>query len=125
MNATIQVTLDSELVEALKQTTEQQGTNVEAVMERLARQYVREARRQKIHAEFEKYRALYSELKAKYLGQHIALHDGQVVDHDADPTALVQRVRQRFGRLPILFTQVEEAPIQEYTLHSTHLAQSP
>lgn len=27
MNATIQVTLDSELVEALKQTTEQQGTN--------------------------------------------------------------------------------------------------
>ncbi len=125
MNTTIQVTLDSELVEALKQTTEQQGTNVEAVMERLARQYVREARRRKIRAEFEKYRARHGELKAQYLGQHIAFHDGQVVDHDADPTALVQRVRQRFGRLPILFTHVEETPIQEYTIHSTQLTQSP
>ena len=124
MNATIQVTLDSELVEVLKQTTEQQGTNVEAVIETLARQYVREARRQKIRAEFEKYRAMHGELKVKYLGQHVAIHDGQVVDHDADPTALVQRVRERFGRLPILFTHVEDEPAQEYTLHSTHLARS-
>ena len=116
MNATIQVTLDSELVEALKQTTEQQGTDVGAVIETLARQYVREARRQKIRAEFEKYRAMHGELKAKYLGQHVAIHDGQVVDHDADPTALVQRVRVRFGRIPVLVTQVEEESVQEYVI---------
>lgn len=53
MNATLQVTLDAELVAALKEATEQQGTNIEAVIETLARQYLRDARRQIIREELE------------------------------------------------------------------------
>ena len=121
MHATIQVTLDSELVEALKEATAQQGTDLEAVFETLARQYLREARRKKIRDEFEQYLVLHAELKAKHLGQHVAIHGGQMVDHDPDPVALVERVRLRFGRVPILFTRVTDEPAGEYTLHSTHL----
>jgi hypothetical protein len=124
MNATLRVTLDSELVEALRQAAEQQGTSLEAVIEELARQYLRDARRQKIRAEFEHFRAQHAELKEKFLGQHVAIHDGRVVAYDADPLALVRRVRKRFGRVPILFTQVEDEPAQEYTLHSNNLAPS-
>jgi hypothetical protein len=122
MNATLQVTLDAELVEALKEATEQQGTNIEAVIETLARQYLRDARRQVIREEFDYYRSHHAELKARYLGQHVAIHAGQVVDHDTNPLALVERVRQRFGRIPILFAQVADEPQQDYTLHSTRLA---
>ncbi len=124
MNATLQVTLDAELVDALKQTAAQQGVVIENVLADLARKYLREARREKIRREFECYQAMHTELKAKYLGQHVAIHEGRLVDHDADVGTLAKRVRQRFGRTPILITQVEESPVQEYVFHSTRLVRA-
>ncbi len=121
MEKTIAVTLDAELLESLTQITAQKGMSVENVFADMAQQFIDEARREKIHKEFEHYKALHAELKAKYLGQHVAVHEGQVVDHDADLSALIRRVRQRFGRIPIMFTQVGEQPTREFTTHSTRL----
>ncbi|MEK7277806.1 MAG: hypothetical protein AAB427_10690 [Chloroflexota bacterium] len=121
MNATLQVTLDAELVEALKQTAAQQGVGIENVLADLARKYLREARREKIRREFECYQAMHTELKAKYLGQHVAIHEGRLVDHDADAGTLAKRVRQRFGRLPVMLAHVEDEPIKEYVFRSPRL----
>ena len=57
MNTTIQLTLDADLVEALKQSTAQQGVTFESALSDLARQYVRETRRAKLRAEFERYQS--------------------------------------------------------------------
>ena len=64
--------------------------------------------RRKISEESQAYQQHHAEMKAQYMGQYIALHNGQVVDHDMDVAVLRQRVRQRFGRKPVMITLVEE-----------------
>ena len=121
MDTTIQIKLDTELAESLKQVSAQEGVSVDAAIQELARKYIREARDKIINREFEHYVAKHADLKAKYLGQHVAIHNGEVVDHGDDAMALVRRVRQRFGQTPILVTQVEEKPIPEFIIRSPRL----
>ena len=119
-----QVSLDADLVESLQQIAAEQGLTLDQVISDLARQYLRQARRAKLQREAEAYQALYVDLKSKYLGQHVAIHDGNLVDHDTDPVVLVRRVRQRFGHAPILIRQVEEQPDREFVLRSPRLETS-
>jgi hypothetical protein len=60
-------------------------------------------------------------LKQKYAGQHVAIHEGQLVDHDEDAMTLAQRIRERFGRTPILITHVDDNPLPEYAVRRPHL----
>lgn len=73
------------------------------------RRYLWDLDRRKIAEESKAYRRQHAELKARYLGQYIAMHKGQVVDHDPDFQTLRQRVRQQFGRTAVMITLVEEA----------------
>lgn len=45
------------------------------------------------------------------------MHNGQVVDHDTDFQALRQRIRQRFGRTPVMITLVEDVAEQPLVRH--------
>jgi hypothetical protein len=47
----------------------------------------------------------------QYAGQFIAMHEGQVIDSDADELVLYLRVRKRFPLVGILIKQV--APVLE------------
>ena len=119
-----QLPVDAKLAESLQQVAAQRGVSVEEVMNDLARKYVREARREIIRAEFESYQVMHAELKAKYLGQHVAVHQGRLIDHDADVSALVRRVRREHGSIPILFVQVEDEPVKEYVIRSPRLVET-
>ncbi len=37
---------------------------------------------------------------------YVAIHNGEVVDNDTDVRALHLRIRQQFGRIPVLLRQV-------------------
>ncbi len=50
------------------------------------------------------------ELRRDYPHEYVAIHQGEVVDHDADLRSLSQRVRQRFGNLPVLMASVDNPP---------------
>lgn len=116
-----QVPMDAKLAQSLQRVADERGASVEDVMNNLVRQYLREVRHEKILAEFEYYQAMHAELKTKYLNQHVAIHDGQLVDVDTDVNALLRRVRERFGDTPVLITQVEEEPVREYVIRSPRL----
>jgi hypothetical protein len=116
-----QVHLDSELVTSLEAAVRQQGENVEDVLAELIQQYLRQTRREKIRQETEWYQTAHAELKKIYGDQHIAIHEKQVVDHDQDVTALVQRIRQQYGRIPILITQVYDQPVPEFAIRRPQL----
>lgn len=118
MTTMVQVPMDNKLFDEMQQVTTELGVSLEDVFNDLARKYLREARRQKIDAEFEHYQALHAQLKEQYYGQHVAIHNGELIDHDADLGALIGRVRQRLGRTPVLITQVGDKPMAEYTTHS-------
>lgn len=48
-----------------------------------------------------------------YRGRYVAIHDGQVVDADADDIALVQRVHARVGYVPIHVGLVTDHPLTQ------------
>ena len=47
-------------------------------------------------------------LLATHRGKYVAVHDGQVVDSDANNVALIQRVHARIGYVPICVGLVSE-----------------
>ena len=116
-----QIQLDSELVTSLEAAVRQQGGNMEDVLTELVQQYLRQTRREKIRRETEWYQTAHAQLKKKYAGQHIAVHEQQVVDHDPDVVALAQRIRQQYGRTPILITQVHDQPVPEFAIRRPQL----
>ena len=59
--------------------------------------------------------------RARYRGKFVAVHDGQVVDHDPDQRALYLRVRARFGHTPVLIVWADWDGPPVYTIHSPRL----
>ena len=119
-----QVSMDANLAESLRKAAEQRGASVEDVLNEIVQRYLREVRREKLLDEFEHYKSMHAELKASYFGQHVAIYEGRLVDHDPDASALVRRIRQRLGRAPVLITQVEDEPVPEYVIRSPRLVRS-
>ncbi len=116
-----QVSLDAELVKSLQQIASEQGKTLDQVLEESAKEYLRENREASLLREQEVYVAMHAELKRKYLGQHVAIYNRELVDHDTDAMALVHRIRQRFGNAPVLFCEVEEEAEREYVIRSPRL----
>jgi hypothetical protein len=62
--------------------------------------------------EFQAFLRLLPELLKTHRGKHVAIHDGQVVDSDADDIALIERVHAKVGYVPIhVGLVVEPQPI--------------
>ncbi len=104
------VTLDPALYRRVEQAALEAQTSPEEVLAEALRRHLWELDRRKIAEESKAYRRQHAGLKARYLGRYIAMHQGEVVDNDVDFPALWQRVRQRFGRMPVMITRVEEEP---------------
>jgi hypothetical protein len=51
--------------------------------------------------EYRAFLRLLPQLMQKHRGQHVAIHDEQVVDSDVDDVALILRVQAKFGYVPI------------------------
>ena len=59
------------------------------------------------------YKAMHGELVERYLGQYVAIYDGQLVDYDPDPVALLERVRAQHPNQVVLRHKVERTPKRE------------
>jgi len=82
----------------------------EQVLEAAVRVYLDELERRAIQTETQAFWAMHKELLQKYPKQHVALYQGQVVDHDEDAASLEKRVRERFGLLPVLIAPILLGP---------------
>jgi Arc/MetJ family transcription regulator len=100
--------IEPQLYTRVAQAAEEHKIDIDRLLTEAIRRYLWELDRRKISEESLTYQQRHAELKAQYLGQYIAMCDGQVVDHDTDVVALRQRVRLRFGRKPVMITRVEE-----------------
>ena len=109
--------IEPQLYSRIEQAADEHKIGIDRIFAEALRRYLWELDRQKISKESQAYQQRHAELKAQYLGQYIAMHDGQVVDHDSDVTVLRQRVRQDFGRTPVMITLVEEVAEQTFVRH--------
>ena len=103
------IAVEPELYDRIEKAAQEQKADIDELLTRAIRRYLWELDRRKISEESKIYRQRHAELKAQYLGQYIAMHQGQVVDHDPDFSTLRQRIRNRFGQTPVMITLVEEA----------------
>lgn len=115
------ITLSPQLAAELEQIANEQAVKPEELLEDAVRAYLRGLERDKIKAEATAYRKLHSELVKQYLGRYVAIHDGNVVDHDEDFQELHRRIRQRFGRQPVLLRQVATEPERVLVMRSPRL----
>lgn len=73
-------------------------------------------RQAKIHAEAGAWRSLSLAEQRSYGDDFVAVHNGQVVDHDGDRLTLYRRIRTRFGDIPVLITPASASSPREFQM---------
>jgi hypothetical protein len=125
----VQISVPPQTAEKLRRSAELQGIETSELLVRLVEQYLAEDTPQppagiqsthleqqaKIDQEQRHYEAQHAVLKTTYDGQYIAMHDGQVVDHDVARVALSRRIRKQYGKTAVLITRVSDEP--KMTIH--------
>lgn len=111
------VAIESDLYKRVEQAATEHRSSVSEVFAGAVRLYLWELERRKVSKESKVYHQRYAELRDMYLGQYIAMRDGQVVDHDRDFQVLRRRIRQRFGRVPVMITLVKDIAERPLTRH--------
>ncbi len=76
---------------------------------------------QTLEAEQEAWFARPAAERERYVGEYVAIHRGEVMDHDLDQRTLYLRVRARFGRQPVLIVKSDWLAMPEFTLHSPRM----
>ncbi|MCL4871866.1 MAG: hypothetical protein KJ063_23145 [Anaerolineae bacterium] len=66
------------------------------------------------------YIRLFPQLHKQYYGHYVAVHQGQLVDHDIDYGTLVERIEERYPDVFVWLTQVEDEPIGTMTIRSPY-----
>lgn len=112
------ILLPSDLQVAVSQIAEQEAKSVEEVLHEAVRHYQRELNREKLKREIAAYETMHGQLKEKFFGEWVAVHEGQLVDHDSDRAMLYARVRQHYGSLSILIREVAEMPAPDLWLRT-------
>ncbi len=116
----------SALVETLEQIANLRHTTAISLLHLAISEFLEKATQQKIKEEDAAFIKLHSQLVTPYLGRYVAIHNGEVVDNDTDVRALHLRIRQQFGRIPVLLRQVtaEKEP-RDLILRSPKLETRP
>ncbi|MEW5987675.1 MAG: DUF5678 domain-containing protein [Chloroflexota bacterium] len=68
------------------------------------------------------YAAMHSKLLQEYNGEYVAIHQGQLVDHDENFAALYGRVDDCYPNAFVLVRQVELDPVKVYRFRSPRFA---
>jgi len=115
------IVLKPDLQESLERDAIRESRTVSDLVNEAVARYLREREQAKLERETAAYEHMHHDLARDYLGQWVAVHDGALVDHDTDVSALSQRLRQRYGRTSILIRQVREEPSDDLRVRSPRL----
>ena len=78
-----------------------------------------------VNREMEAYTALHPALQELYSGQHVAILNGQLVDHDPNPEALYRRIIIRYPDRFVWLTKVEEESLTTLRFRSPRFVPGP
>ena len=112
------VNLKQDIANQILSLVGENQASIKAFVDKALRAYLAQLRREKIRAETEAFTQQRQELLAKYAEQYIAMHDGQVIDHDPDLRILHLRVFDQLGQTPVLLKKVTDQPGQEWVFRS-------
>jgi ferric iron reductase protein FhuF len=102
-----------QLLEQVQWIAEWQQITTDEVATRAVSSYLDRLEWQKLEAEMAAFRSQLPTLLVAYSDQYVAIHDGHVIDHDADLRALHSRIYARMGATPILLQKVTAEPVPD------------
>ena len=99
--------ISEELASMIQKEAQARGKTVEDFLKSAVQRERSLADRQKIEEEQEWWLNLPLTDRAKYEGEYVAVHERQLVDHDKNEINLHTRVREKFGKTPVLIIPAE------------------
>ncbi|MCW5854201.1 MAG: hypothetical protein KIT87_29300 [Anaerolineae bacterium] len=115
------VTLKPDVADQVEAVAQEARLDADTVGDKAVRAYLAQWRREKIRAETVAFEQQRETLLSQYSGPYVALHDGQVVDHDPDLRTLHLRVFARLGHTPVLLKQVTAEPDRDMVFRSPRI----
>lgn len=113
------VTLQTNLADQVVDIARANRLTPEVFVKKAVLNYLVHCRREKIRAETEVFEQLKNRLLVQFPEQYVALHEGQVIDHDSDLRTLQIRVFANVGRVPVLLKKVSAKPERDLVFRST------
>ena len=104
------VDLNPWLFEQVRWIARWQKVTTDELATRALSSYVDRLEWEKLQSEMEVFQAQLPALLTAYPDQYVAMHEGQVIDHDADLRTLHSRVYARLGSVPVLLQKVTATP---------------
>lgn len=104
------IDLNPRLVEQVHWIARWQRVTADELASRALSAYLDRLEWDKLLAEMEAFQAQLPDLLSAYPDQFVAIHEGQVIDHDADLRTLHSRVYARLGSVPVLLQKVTATP---------------
>lgn len=101
-----QIAIPSEMMSQVRRLAFREKRSVEAVVAEAVQEHLEMMAEAKIDQEIAAFERQHAQLVNNYLGQTVAIHEGQVIDIDRDFEALFLRVQSQFPETPILFRPV-------------------
>jgi hypothetical protein len=105
----------------LRRVANAKGAAPDDLADRAIRQFLRDEARRMMQQESDAFRRMHTDLLARYPNEYVAIHQGQLVDHDADQLALLARIEDRYPDIPVLIRQVLPEPDEKFTFRSPRL----
>lgn len=102
--------ISEDLVQTIEDEASLRGLTIEDFLFRAVTRERTILDRQKIEREQKWWQSLPLRERAKFQGEHVAVHNHRLIDHDADRFALYRRVRETYGDTAVLIMPAEGAP---------------
>ena len=110
------------LLEQVRWIAQWQQVTADEVATRALSSYLDHLEWEKLEAEMVAFRSQLPALLAVYPDQYVAVHEGLVIDHDADLRVLHGRVYARMGSVPVLLQKVTAEPASDILVRGPRLA---
>jgi ferric iron reductase protein FhuF len=115
------IDLNPRLFEQVRWIARWQKISADELTTRALSSYLDRLEWEKLQSEMDAFRAQLPVLLARYADQYVAMHEGQVIDHDTDLRTLHSRVYARMGSVPVLLQKVTEAPTSDILVRGPRL----
>ena len=109
---------EPKLIAEIMEIAEHEGQSATDFVVEAVERYIALYRQKRIQAETEAWYTLPVSQRQRYAGQYVAVLGGKIVDSDPKRLALYYRLKERFGREPVLIIEGGELEMPTYHITS-------
>jgi hypothetical protein len=111
---------EPKLIAEIMEIAEHEGQSATHFVVEAVQRHIALYRQKRIQAETEAWYRLSITQRQKYIGHYVAVKGGEIVDSDPERLTLYHRIKERFGREPVLIIEGGEKHMPTYQIISVY-----